>query len=216
VRWVGAAALVAMLLGVGVGADAQECSNVTPLPVDTTITPPAADVPAELAQFSGVWGGVWTDHAGRPGACTALVVEDVFANGFVRVVLANSVGVLDPHMLQPRSWRVAGRVVAGTLRFALPIPTRPEFTYRFAGNDLAVPARAGTVERLVTATRTPICARSAVHAYRRLHRLRARSVIASSRQNSSPRPGPATGRCTTTTSCRWRPRHRRGTRCVGR
>src|SRR5437870_13002422 len=93
------------------------------------------------------------DHhtAGRPGACTVLVVEDVFANGYVRVVLTNSVGVLDPHMLQPRYWRAAGRVVAGTLRFELPIPTRPEFTYQFAGNALAGTARAGTVERLATA-----------------------------------------------------------------
>ena len=35
-------------------------------PVDTTITEPAADVPAEFAPFSGAWGGVWTDRAGHP------------------------------------------------------------------------------------------------------------------------------------------------------
>jgi hypothetical protein len=153
VRWVGAVALVAMLLGVGVGADAKDCSHATLLPVDTTITPPAADVPADLAPFSGAWGGAWTDRAGRPGACTALVVEDVFANGYVRVVY--SVGVVDPHIRQPRYWRAAGRVIAGTLRFELPTPTRPEVTYRMAGNDLAGTFRDGTVERLVTVTRLP-------------------------------------------------------------
>src|SRR2546425_4362158 len=72
--WVSAAVLVALLLGVGVGADAQECAHAMLLPGDTTITPPAADVPADLAPFSGAWGGVWTDHAGRSVACTALVV----------------------------------------------------------------------------------------------------------------------------------------------
>src|SRR6266581_955437 len=154
-RWVGAAILVAMLLGVGTDADAQDCSHAMLLPVDTTITPPAADVPAELALFSGAWGGVWTDRAGRPGACTTLVVEDVFADGYVRVVLTNSIGVLDPSLRQPRAWRVAGRIVAGTLRFELPSPTRPVFTYRFVGNDLAGTAGDGTVERLVTATRLP-------------------------------------------------------------
>jgi hypothetical protein len=153
-RWVGTLALVA-LLGLGVGADAQECAHALLLPVDMTITPPAADVPAALAPFSGAWGGVWTDRAGHLGACTALVVEDVFADGYVRVVLANSVGVLDPSMRQPRYWRAAGRVVAGTLRFELPIPRRPAFTYRFAGSDLAGTARDGTVERLVTAARIP-------------------------------------------------------------
>jgi len=151
--WVGAAALVAMLLGLSVGADAKECANATLLPVDTTITPPAADVPADLAQFSGAWGGVWTDRAGRPGACTGLVVEDVFANGYVRVVY--SVGVLDPYILRARYWRAVGRIVAGTLRFELPTPTRPEFTYRLAGNDLAGITRDSTGEPHVTASRIP-------------------------------------------------------------
>jgi hypothetical protein len=106
---------------------------------------------AELTPFSGAWGGVWTDGAGRPGACMTLVVEEVFANGYVRVVY--SVGVLDPSILRPRSWRAAGRVVAGTLRVELPTPTRPVLTYRLAGNALAGTFRDGTVASLVTATR---------------------------------------------------------------
>src|SRR2546426_1164783 len=37
-RWVGTIALVALLLGVSVGANAQECVHALLLPVDTTIT----------------------------------------------------------------------------------------------------------------------------------------------------------------------------------
>jgi hypothetical protein len=59
-RWVGGATvLTAMLLGLGADADAKDCTRATPLPADTTITSPAADVPADLAKFSGAWGGVW-------------------------------------------------------------------------------------------------------------------------------------------------------------
>src|SRR5919197_2118175 len=152
-RWVGTIALVALLLGVSVGANAQECVHALLLPVDMTIRPPAADVPADLAPFSGAWGGVWRDDAGRPRACTALVVEEVFANGYVRVVY--SVGVFAPSLLRPRSWRAAGRVIAGTLRVELPVEPQTPLTYRLAGNNLMGNARDGTVAYHVTATRLP-------------------------------------------------------------
>lgn len=70
-RWVGGAAVVAaMLLGLGAAAHAKDCTRATPLPADTTITPPAADVPGDLAKFSGAWGGVWTVEPRDDGPCT--------------------------------------------------------------------------------------------------------------------------------------------------
>jgi hypothetical protein len=151
-RWVGGAAiLAAMLLGLGAAADAKDCTRATPLPTDTTITSPAADVPADLAKFSAAWGGVWTTGPGDDGPCTTLVVEDVFPNGFVRVVY--SVGTQQPLVPQPRYWRAAGRIVDGALRFVLPVPTRPEITYRFAGAELAGTFKDGPVIATVTAAR---------------------------------------------------------------
>ena len=151
--WVGNTILVVLLLSCGVGADAQECAHATLLPVDTRITPPTADVPTDLTLFSGAWGGLWRDDAGHPGACTTLVVEEVFANGYVRVVY--SVGVFAPSILRPRFWRAAGRVVAGTLRVELPVEPPAVLTYHLAGNDLVGNARDGTVAYRVLATRLP-------------------------------------------------------------
>ena len=81
-------------------ASAKECSRATPLPSDTTITPAGAGVPAEVARFSGAWGGVWTNRRGVGGPCTTLVVEEVLANGYARVIY--SIGVFDPHVRLPQ------------------------------------------------------------------------------------------------------------------
>ena len=129
-------------------ASAKECSRATPLPADTTITPAGADVPAEVARFSGAWGGVWTNRSGAGGPCTTLVVEEVLANGYARVVY--SIGVFDPHARLPRYWRTSGRIVNGVLSFGLPAPSRAEFTFREAGADLAGTYKEGTVESVVT------------------------------------------------------------------
>ena len=149
--WVGAALLVALLLGLGAAADAKDCTRETPLPIDTTITSPAADVAADLAKFSGAWGGVWTDRSGAGGPCSTLVVEDIFPNGYVRVILSS--GAQQPLVPQPRYWRASGRIVNGVLRFELPIVTRPEFTYRFAGHELGGILKDGPFEASVTAAR---------------------------------------------------------------
>ena len=143
--------LAAMLMGALAAAHAKDCAGATPLPADVTITPPAADVSADIARFSGAWGGVWAPRAGGDGPCGVLVVEDVFANGYARVVY--SVGVSAPDILQPRFWRASGRIADGVLRFELPITSRPELSYRFAGNDLAATFKYGSVEAFVTATR---------------------------------------------------------------
>jgi len=131
-----------------VRASASECSRTTPLPADTTITPPGADVPADVARFSGACG-VWTGRTGTGGPCTTLVVEEVLANGYARVVY--SIGVFDPHVRLPRYWRASGRIVNGVLSFGLLAPWRAEYTFRPAGTDLAGTYKEGTVESIVTA-----------------------------------------------------------------
>jgi hypothetical protein len=128
---------------------AMECSRATPLPTDTTITPPGADVPADVARFSGAWGGIWTGRNGAGGPCTTLVIEEVFANGYARVVY--SIGVFDPSVRLPRYWRASGRIVNGVLNFGLPAPSQAEYTFRSAGTDLAGTYKEGTVESVVTA-----------------------------------------------------------------
>jgi hypothetical protein len=130
-------------------ASAKECSRTTPLPADTTITPAGADVPLGVARFSGAWGGAWTDHTGAGGPCTTLVVEEVLASGYARVVY--SLGVFDPHVRLPRYWRASGRIVNGVLSFGLPFPSRAEYSFRPAGTDLAGTYKEGTVESVVTA-----------------------------------------------------------------
>src|SRR5262245_3107835 len=130
-------------------ASAMECSRTTPLPTDTTITPPGADVPADVARFSGAWGGIWTGRSGAGGPCTTLVVEEVFANGYARVVY--SIGIFDPSVRLPRYWRASGRIVNGVLNFGLPAPSQAEYTFRSAGTDLAGTYKEGTLESAVTA-----------------------------------------------------------------
>jgi hypothetical protein len=129
-------------------ASAKECTHATPLPADTTIAPPAVDVPADVARFSGAWSGVWTGPTGGP--CTALVVEEVLANGYARVVY--SIGVFDPHVRLPRYWRATGRIVNSVLSFGLPAPSGAEYTFRPAGNGLAGSFKEGTIESVVTVT----------------------------------------------------------------
>jgi hypothetical protein len=145
------AVLAVLLTGFSATAHARDCARATPLPADVTITPPAADVSADRARFSGAWGGVWAPKDGGDGPCGVLVVEDVFANGYARVIY--SVGVSDPLSPQPRAWRASGRIVEGVLRFELPLSWRPELTYRFAGNDLAGTFKDFMSEAAATATR---------------------------------------------------------------
>src|SRR5262245_53731761 len=45
----------------------NECSRATPLPPDITIRSPGADMPADVARFSGAWGGIWTNRSGEGG-----------------------------------------------------------------------------------------------------------------------------------------------------
>jgi len=127
-----------------VRATPKECSRATPLPADITITPPGAEVPADVARFSGAWGGVWTDRTGADGPCTTLVVEEVLGNGYARIIY--SIGVFDPFVRMPSYRRASGRIVEGILSFGLPAPSRAEYTFRVAGTELAGTYKDGIVE----------------------------------------------------------------------
>ena len=194
-------------------ASAKECSRATPLPADTTITPAGADVPADLARFSGAWGGVWTNRSGAGGPCTTLVVEEVLANGYARVVY--SIGVFDPHVRLPWYWRASGRIVDGVLSFGLPAPSRAEYTFRPRAPTSRAPTRKAPSKVLSRSRRSPTCGRSAVHQCPPSCGRRGRHAIAYS-PPSCLRRGPATAPCTTTTSCRSGARRRRAMRCAAR
>ncbi|MGH8072303.1 MAG: serine hydrolase [Candidatus Entotheonellia bacterium] len=113
-------------------AAAKECQRETPLPADVHLIAPGMEVPESMARFAGVWIGEWerTD-----GFCQTLVVEEVFANGFARVIYSHGAS-LALNVSLPGFWRATGRIVDGTLRFHESIPERPEFAYRVAGETL--------------------------------------------------------------------------------
>ena len=77
----GAIAILATALLVAT-AHARDCVRETPLPADVKLTSPGTNVPDDRARFAGAWTGVWDGDV-----CSALVVEEVFANGVARVVL---------------------------------------------------------------------------------------------------------------------------------
>src|SRR5881409_3159552 len=109
---------LAVVLGLGTQTVvARECHRETPLPADVRLIAPGPQVPEAVARFAGVW------------------VEEVFANGFARVLYSHGAS-LALNVPLPGFWRVTGRIVDGALRFHLPIPERPEFTYRVAGEML--------------------------------------------------------------------------------
>jgi Beta-lactamase len=126
---------ISMALGLALAsqaAAAKECQQQTPLPADVRLIAPGLQVPEAVARFSGVWIGEW-EHT--DGFCHTLIVEEVFANGFARVIYSHGASLALGVPL-PGFWRATGRIVDGTLRFHEPIPERPEFAYRVAGETL--------------------------------------------------------------------------------
>src|SRR5262245_41225922 len=112
--WVTLAAL--FLFAPPRAAAALDCQGMMPLPDDVRVIPPATDVPQDLARFSGAWSGAWRDAGGVDTQCNTLVIEEVHANEFLRVVY--SVGV-SPRMGSgtPYVARTTARVADGALRF---------------------------------------------------------------------------------------------------
>jgi hypothetical protein len=153
VRFVVAAMVfVAVVLGAA-AADAKSCLRETPLPPDTRITPPAADVPADVARFAGAWAGAFKDEANADAACHTLVVEEVFANGYARVIFSG--GPHEPWGVRlPLLERATGRVVDGVLRVKLPlVGIRPDLTYRLSAGALAGTFKLGAIDLPSTLTR---------------------------------------------------------------
>ena len=129
--------VIAVALGLALStpaAAAKECQHETPLPADVRLIAPSPEVPEAMARFAGAWTVAWLDE-GREALCRTLVVEEVFANGYARVIY--SVGThAGWNIRQPQFWRATGRIVDGVLRFYIPIPERPNLAYWFVGEAL--------------------------------------------------------------------------------
>jgi hypothetical protein len=127
--------VTAVTLGLTLGAQAvvaKDCHRETPVPTNARLITPGPEIPAAVAQFAGVWGGVWEDSG---ELCHTLVVEEIFANGYARVIYSVDTSLV-LNMRLPAFLRVTGRIVDGTLRFHLPIRERPARSYRMVRGSL--------------------------------------------------------------------------------
>lgn len=124
-----------LCLALATAATARDCRDETPFPPDVRLIAPAADVPAAIARFAGVWVGPWKE-AGADTLCATLVVEEVLPSGHARVVYSH--GTWGPLQIRfPGYFQAAGRIVDGELRFVLPVIGRPPMAYRFTDGALA-------------------------------------------------------------------------------
>jgi hypothetical protein len=130
------AVVLALLVGAARPAQARDCRSEVLLPADVRVVPPAADVPAAIARFSGTWLGTWSFDNDPDTLCAALVVEEVLPNGYARVVYGH--GTWGPHAIhQPAFYRATGKIGDNVLSFSVPIPSRPAFVYRFGEGALS-------------------------------------------------------------------------------
>src|SRR4030095_6019187 len=83
--WTCVAVTLALALD-GRAAAAKECRRETPLPADIRVIPAGSDVPETVARFAGAWAGAWRTPTGGDALCHTLVLEEVFSNGFARVI----------------------------------------------------------------------------------------------------------------------------------
>jgi hypothetical protein len=131
---------VALVLALGTQAtEARECARETPLPAEVHLIAPGSEVPEAVARFAGIWSGEAVDERGS--LCRTLVVEEVLASGYARVIVSvGTSAALDERL--PWFLRATGRVVDGELRVQLSFPfpgVRPvKLSYRFAGETLQV------------------------------------------------------------------------------
>ena len=113
------------------GSDGNDCLGESPLP-KYKIKAPASNVPKEVANFSGVWIGMWEDGI-RGGLCHTLVVTRVKANGRAKVIY--STGVYPPWNLRRGSYgRFSGKIKEDELSFKL--RNGILVTYRLVDNEL--------------------------------------------------------------------------------
>jgi hypothetical protein len=83
--WVAMTVALGLALGTQ-AATAKECQRETPLPADVRLIASVPQVPEAMARFAGAWIGAWVDQEGREVLCHTLVVEEVLANGYARVI----------------------------------------------------------------------------------------------------------------------------------
>ena len=112
----------------------QNCRHKTPLPLDMRMVTPRPDIDATIARFVGVWLGMWQHDTGDETQCTTLVVEEVFANGYARVVYSEGTSA-GWHTSIPSFRRATGKIDKGELRFRMPV-SRAKLVYRFEGQTL--------------------------------------------------------------------------------
>jgi hypothetical protein len=92
------------------------------VPVDPSVavTPPSADVPKELAAFSGKWGGPFNGvNSGAYMSDAYLVVEAISSATDVRVYYAQ-IGRFTTNYGEKRAYRATAAVANGTLQFTMP------------------------------------------------------------------------------------------------
>ncbi len=130
--------VMTIALGLALGsqaAAAKECQRETPLPADVRLIAPGPEVPEAVARFAGAWSGVSVGPGDSVPICETLVVGEVLANGYARVIFSEGTSVaLDVRL--PWFVRATGRIVDGELRMPLPVRHRPQLTYRVAGEAL--------------------------------------------------------------------------------
>jgi Beta-lactamase len=130
--------VIGLALGLALGSQtavAKECHRETPLPADVRLVAPGPEVPEAMARFAGAWIGVSEGPRRSDPLCHTLVVEEVFTNGYARVIYSYSSSVYWGIRL-PSFLRATGRVIDGELRFQVPIRERPQIAYRVAGETL--------------------------------------------------------------------------------
>ena len=104
---------VVMMIALGLtlgtqAAAAKECHREMPLPADVRLSVPGQEVPEAVARFAGTWLGAWLDE-GSEALCHTLIVEEVLANGYTRVIY--SIGTYTGWNIRlPQFWRVTGRL----------------------------------------------------------------------------------------------------------
>lgn len=109
------------------GEETPDCQTQTPLPQDMRLTTPSEDIDDLVARFAGVWNGAWYTTSGKKVLCNTLVIEEVFANGFARLIYSYGTG---RRVIVPRFFRASGRIDSGTLYFQHPV-SGSRYIYRF-------------------------------------------------------------------------------------
>jgi len=82
---------------------------------------------------SGAWSGAWKDRIGFERLCHTLIVEEVFPNGFVRVIYSNGT-YREWNVREPYFQRATSRIYVDELRFKL--RSGRAIAYRFTKQEL--------------------------------------------------------------------------------